>query len=70
MLAGVLVASVVLNPFSFNTTKAMAEVVVNSNSESSDSEVEQNYVYLSDIQYDASKSQVEYGSITINKNIN
>ena len=69
ILAGVLVASVVLNPFSFNTTKAMADVVVNSNSESTDSMVNQNYIYLSDMEYDKDKSSVGYGSINMDKNI-
>ena len=69
ILAGVLVASVVLNIFSFNTTKAMADVVVNSNSESTDSMVNQNYIYLSDMEYDKDKSSVGYGSINMDKNI-
>ena len=68
ILAGVLVASVVLNPFSFNTTKAMADVVVNSNSGSTDRVVNQNYVYLSDLQYESS-SRVGWGEIKKDSNI-
>ena len=69
ILAGILVASAVLNPFSHNTVKAYAEESNNPRVVSEETQANKNYLYLSDIEYVANKSSVGYSSIKLDKNI-
>ena len=69
ILAGILVASAVLNPFSHNTVKAYAEESNNTRVVSEETQANKNYLYLSDIEYVANKSSVGYSSIKLDKNI-
>ncbi len=67
ILAGILVASAVLNPFSHNTVKAYAEESNNPRVVSEETQANKNYLYLSDIEYVANKSSVGYSSIKFDK---
>ena len=69
ILAGILVASAVLNPFSHNTVKAYGEESNNPRVVSEETQANKNYLYLSDIEYVANKSSVGYSSIKLDKNI-
>ena len=69
ILAGILVASAVLNPFSHNTVKAYEEESNNTRVVSEETQANKNYLYLSDIEYVANKSSVGYSSIKLDKNI-
>ena len=69
LLASITAVSMILNPYASNSKKVLADELNNAYSTTS---VEKNkdYLYLSELEYDTSKSNTAYKSITKDTNTN